>query len=253
MAVQVGRPGAETERRMFVTALLDALRRPADPEVKAFLISEVQLAGRAEAAEPLAAFLGDERLVGPAARALVAIRAPGTAKRLEKALDAARGPSRPILIKALGDLGSRDAVGKLLKYAASDDPPTRRAALFALAESGDPAAEPALDRARIAAPPNERAEAPALYLRYARRLIAVGRVDAGLRICRSLLASQVGPEKAPWPGKPWPRSSKIGARPPCPTFWPPWIPATRSFAAKRFFSQLASPVRRRRAAGWKKP
>ena len=193
MAVHVGRPGAETERRMFVTALLDALRRPADPEVKAFLISQVQLTGRAEAAEPLAAFLGDERLVGPAARALVAIRAPGTAKRLEKALDAARGPSRAILIKALGDLGSRDAVGKLLKYAASDDPPTRRAALFALAESGDPAAEPALDRARIAAPPNERAEAPALYLRYARRLIETGRTDAGLRICRSLLATHVGP------------------------------------------------------------
>lgn len=193
LAVHVGRPGAEPERRMFVAALLDALGRPADPGAKAFLISQIQLAGRAEAAGPLSRFLADERLAGPAARALVAIRAPGTAKRLGKALAASRGPSRAILIKALGDLGSREAVDKLLKYAASDDPPTRRAALFALAESGNPAAESALDRARIAAPPDERAEAPALYLRYARRLIAAGRTGAGLRICRSLLASHVGP------------------------------------------------------------
>ncbi len=193
LAVHVGRPGAESERRMFVAAVLDALRRPADPGAKAFLISQVQLAGRAEAAAPLARLLADERLVEPAARAIVALRAPGAAKLLAKALDAARGPARPILIKALGETGSRTAIGKLLKCAAGDEPAERRAALFALAESGDPAAEPALDRARVAAPPDERAQAPALYLRYARRTIASGRTGAGLRICRSLLASYVAP------------------------------------------------------------
>jgi HEAT repeat protein len=193
LAVHVGRPGAEFERRMFVAAVLGSLRRPADPEAKAFLISQVQLAGRAEAAEPLAKFLSDERLVEPAARALVALRSPDAAQHLAKALDAARGPARAILIKALGETGSRVAIGRLLKYAESDDPAARRAALFALAESGDPAAEAALDRARIAAPPYERAQAPALYLRFARRLISTGRIEAGLRICRSLLASHVAP------------------------------------------------------------
>lgn len=193
LAVHVGRPGAESERRMFVAAVLAALRRPGDPGVKAFLISQVQLAGRAEAAGPLAGFLADERLVEPAARALVALRAPGAAKLLAKALESARGPARPILIKALGETGSRTAIARLLGYAAGDDPASRRAALFALAESGDPAAEPALARARVAAPPDERAQAPALYLRYARRTIAAGRKDAGLRICRSILASYVAP------------------------------------------------------------
>jgi len=187
LAAYVMRAGAEKERLLYVRALLEALGRAPGKDVKAFLISQLQLTGGKECVRPLAGYLADVKLAEPAAQALLAIRLPETASAFLKALDSAPAAAKVTIIKALGELRSRDAVKKILPYAGSADDNVRRTALFALANIGDPRAGQVLDKARIAASPYERSQAPALYLLYARRLVESGHAMDGLAICRSLL------------------------------------------------------------------
>ncbi len=213
LAVRAGRPGAEKERRAFAGALVSALAKPAAPEVKAFVISQAQLAGRDECVGALAGFLSDPALVEPAARALAAIRTRAAGKALLGALRAPATPARTpaaeaapsapstavpsrspkvIVIQALGEMRFRPAVENLLVLADGTDEALRGAALAALAEIGDPAARGALRRVRVASSDRERAEAPVLYLRFARRLFESGRASDGLSVCRELMASYTG-------------------------------------------------------------
>src|SRR5690606_35921805 len=89
LAVRVTRAGAEPERLVFVRALLESLAASRDRDVAAFLISQVQLAGRSEAVAPLAVYLKDEALAGPAVAALQAIGGREAAAALLTALDPA--------------------------------------------------------------------------------------------------------------------------------------------------------------------
>jgi HEAT repeat protein len=187
LAVYVTRAGAEKERLLFVGALLRATELVASKDVKAFLISQVQWAGGKESVKPLAKYLTDEALAEPAAQALLAGQRPEAAAAFMKALDSAPPAAKVTIIKALGEMRSRDAVKKLLPFAENPDEKLRQTALFALANIGDPGAGRVLDRARIAAPLYERSQAPSLYLLYARRLIESGKTAEGLSICRSLL------------------------------------------------------------------
>ncbi len=166
-------------------------------QVAAFFITQVQLAGKAEAVKPLARYLvGRGRWPDrprPPSRRSAAPRPPG---RSSKALDAAPPPARLSIVDALGALRSREAVKKLLVLAESADEGLRRAARFALANIGDPAAGAVLSKVRVTLVPAERAEAPALYLLYARRLAESGKTAEGLAAARSILASHGGPEES---------------------------------------------------------
>jgi HEAT repeat protein len=193
LAVYVTRPGAERERLEYVKSLLAAVEMSKDDWVRAFLLSQVEIAGRGEAVKPLAKYLRHPTLSGPAVRVLQSIGAPGTASILLKALGHAPDGAKSALIKALGELRSREAVKKIIPYAASPDENLRRIARFALASIGDARAAGALDKSRIAASATERREAPSLYLLFAKRLIESGDVGLGLGICRDLLAHYSGP------------------------------------------------------------
>jgi len=196
LAVYATRPNAEPERVLFARALLASLAGKPDKQVAAFLLSQLQVAGKAESVRPLAGYLLDETLAGPAAAALIAIGGPEANRVFLKALDTAPGKARLTVAKALGEGRSREAVKKLLALAESADEGLRRTALFALANIGDPAAGPALSKVRVAASFRERADAPSLYLLYARRLAESGRTAAGLEAARAVLAYYGRPEES---------------------------------------------------------
>ena len=103
LAVYVTRPGAEKERQTFVRALLSALKGSSSDEVRAFLISQLELTGRGEAVKPLARFLRNERLAEPAARALRTIGTPAASRSLLKSLDSAPPAAKMPIIKVLGE------------------------------------------------------------------------------------------------------------------------------------------------------
>ncbi|HOW86067.1 MAG TPA: DUF1080 domain-containing protein [Candidatus Aminicenantes bacterium] len=194
LAVYVTRPGAEPERLLFVRSLLAAAAGCSDRDAAAFFISQVQLAGRAEAVRPLGRYLADEALAGPAAAALRTIGGPDATRTLLAAIDKAPRSSRPAVIEALGAMRSREAVKKLLPLAGSGDEALRRAARSALADIGDPAAGPALAGVPVVASWLERTEAPGLYLRFTRRLAESGRTSEALDAARAVLAAYGRPE-----------------------------------------------------------
>ena len=196
LAVYATRPGADAERALVVRALWTALAGNPDKQVAAFLLTQVQLAGRAESVKPLASYLADETLAGPASAALQTIGGPEAARALLKALETAPRTVLVTLVDALGAMRNREAVKKLLALTESGDEALRRAARSALAGIGDPAAGPVLSTVRVTSSQAERAEAPALYLRFARRLREAGRTAESLSAARSMLASYGRPEES---------------------------------------------------------
>jgi HEAT repeat protein len=189
LAVHVTRAGAEAERQMFVKTLLAAAAASPDKNVAAFFLTQVQLAGREEAVKPLARYLTDKDLAGPAATALQAIGGRTSARVLLKALDAAPLSAKLSIVDAIGALCGREAVRKLIVLSGSPDEGLRRAARAALAEIGDPSAAAVLANIPVTASPRERSAAPGLYLLFARRLAAAGKTDEALAAARAVLGS----------------------------------------------------------------
>jgi HEAT repeat protein len=189
----VMRPGGEKDRLAYTRAVIKSLKGRLDPEVKTFLIGRLEQAGGPECLDPLSRFLTERELAGPALRALLAIRAPETAKVLSRALGRTEVPNPLPLLNALGELRSREAVSRIVSFASSPDADIREAALSALAAIGDPRTEFLLSRVDVASSPRERAAAASRYLLFAQRLLENGQKADSLRICRSLLAKNTGP------------------------------------------------------------
>lgn len=187
LAVYVTRRGAEAERKMVAGALIEALQAATDKDVKAFLVRQLQIAGREDAVAPLAALLADETLCEPAAQALLAIRTSEVPAVFAAALKTAQGKNQITIIKALGELRCTPAVGDLLPLAASSDPAVRQTTLFALADIGAPEAAAVLQESVRSASGFDRARAASDYFLYARRRAEAGDSAACEHICRELL------------------------------------------------------------------
>ncbi len=187
LAHYVARPGAENERKMVAEALLQALQAAGDKEVKAFLIRQLQIAGREEAVAPLGALLADETLYEPAAQALLAIRTPDVTAAFAAALKTAQGKNQMTIVKALGELRCAAAVPDILPLAQRPDAAVREAACFALADIAAPEAASVLVEAMHTAAGNAHFRAASNYLLYARRRADAGGVAVCETICRELL------------------------------------------------------------------
>jgi len=190
------RPGGESDRSLYVRGVIKALNSAPDFEVKTFLIGRLQQAGGPECLDPLSRLLSDRKLAEPAVQALLAIRTPGTDRALLKALGQPKGPDKVTVLKALGELRSREATGRVVPYASSQDLKIREAALFALANIGDPRTEFLLSRIDIASSPWEKVSAASRYLLFAQRLLENGQKDDALRVSRSLLEKCTGSEES---------------------------------------------------------
>lgn len=189
----VHRPGAETERKMYTGAIIEALDSATDNEVKAFLIRQLQLAGKEEAVAPLSKYLADERLCEPATQALLVIRTKSAESELIKALPSANEKNRVTIIKALGDLKSKAAAYEILKYSASGDENTRLTALYAIANIGPFTTDAVLAEAAQTTSAYEKAKATSFQLLYAQRLAEAGKNRECAEICRNLIKTRTSP------------------------------------------------------------
>jgi hypothetical protein len=194
MTHYAARHGAESERSGYAQALIEALEMVSDPHNKAFLISQLQLVGKSESVKPLAGYLQDDFLCEYAAGALLTIGADSVEPVFLRAFAGANPTTRPVLIKGLGQLQSSAAERKIRVHAESDDPATRQAALYALANIGDPASAAVLENACKTGNAYEQAQNASLYLRYAQRLAENGHLELCEGICSELI---VNPETAP--------------------------------------------------------
>ena len=196
LALYAKRPGAEPERKTVEAAVREAMSDAADAEVKAFLISQLQLVGQDDSVAALGKLLGDERLCEPAAQALQAIGTSKAAEQLRQALPAGKGRNLVTIVRALGALRDKPSAKTILPHAAAEDRDLRCTARWALANIGDGSATDALAKAADSDGVYERAEGTRSLLLLARRLAEGGDKDAGAKIARDLLKTRTGPESA---------------------------------------------------------
>ena len=197
LTIYANRPGApEKERLVCARAFLEALDRQADPELKAFLIEQVRVAGRAEAVKPLAKYLTDKRLAGPAARALGTLHTPEAEAALLLSLRSPAAGDPTAVIDALSAFRNRKVAIGLTPFAASPDPALMTAALRALADIGDPGSEALLAEMPVASTVEERAEAASRYLLFARRLAESGHKADAVRIANAFLEKATSPAES---------------------------------------------------------
>ncbi len=200
VTMRVNRKGQEVAGALYSQALLRALQDAPHMEVKAFLIRQIQLTAGDEVVRPLSRYLSDPRLCDPATQALTAIGTAEAEAALREALTSAAGHQRVILIRALGELRSAEAVLQILTHAHAEDPDLRQVSLFALANIGDPAAEDVLIRYPVLSSSFERGQAPALLLRFAGRLGDAGYKRKTARICHLLIENYTAPQESQVPG-----------------------------------------------------
>lgn len=183
LAKYVSRPGAEPERRDYETGLLEGLQADHAPAVKIFLMEQLELTGSDQAVPVLQSFIGDEAFHESAVHALRSINTNQAKETLVQALQEVEGPQRAVVIKALGDMES-DVAEEIIPYV--NDEQTRKAALYALAQSGDPAAENLL----ASAVEEQHPQAETYYLRYAERLAEEGHSWESASISREMLGGE---------------------------------------------------------------
>ena len=193
LAMHVVTGKAEAQRATLETGLLAALQEQPDPELKAFLIRQLQLAGREAAVPALAGYLSDERLCEPAVQALLAIKSPAAVAALRTAFGSAQAKRRLTIVCALGQLRDRESVPALLGLASSTDRDLRHAAWYSLANIGSAEAVSVLTAAASHENAYERSVGTRHLLLLAERLGAAGERAVAVPICRRLLDTRPTP------------------------------------------------------------
>lgn len=178
----------ENLRAMAANAYVKALDEVADPDNKAFLITQLQMVGKEEAVAALAKNLTNDRLCDPAARALIKINTASAKTALLNALSGTPGTCQLSLVEALGDARYTAAVPAINKLAGTSEPNLKKVALFALANIGDPASEAILAaEAEKAGYTYQNANATAAYLLWAEKMLAAGNQDQVEKMAQTLL------------------------------------------------------------------
>ncbi|GAB3173648.1 family 16 glycoside hydrolase [Telluribacter humicola] len=189
----VTQPGKEALRKMAAEAYGEALGKLTDSQNKVFLIYQLQTVGKNESVPVLQSYLKDEKLSGPAARALVKIGTPEAGQALLSALNGTSGTTQLSLVEALGDSRFTQAAPAIEKLVDAQDNNLRKVALYSLASIGAPSSEKILAQAADKATfiYNE-ANATAAYLYYLSRLAEGGNRPVAEKAAADLLKKSAG-------------------------------------------------------------
>ncbi len=186
VALHVGRPGYQGQRRMFAETLASKLGGDEpSKDIQGFLIRELQVAGSERVAAGLGKLLDDDELCEYAAQALIAI-GEGAAARFREALPGAKGKNRITIVQALGVVRDPESVTALGGAAREKDQDVRLAAAWALANIGDHRGADAVIRAVTNAGGWERIQMIKACLLLAENLLADGSKAAAVRIYETL-------------------------------------------------------------------
>jgi len=182
-----GQTGNEELRKLVTGVFCEVLRSEATIAAKRHLLSELRTLGRTESVAAVATLLPVAEFCEPAAQTLVSIGTEDAADALRKALPKQKGAGRVTVICALGRLRDSKAVPLVLKDLQSDHPAVRHGAVFALSESGNPAAIPALRKAASSGDARERRHTVHCMLQYAGRLAESGYAKEAMDVSRWLM------------------------------------------------------------------
>ncbi len=182
--------GDAVQREEISRTLLKALGRDDRPEVKRFLLSQVQLLAPMNLAGEIGSFLDDPELTDSCARILAGMGGEKAADILLSALPGASEKKKVILINALSWIHYKKALPVILSLTESGPYEVRQAALDALAESGDKRAVKRLQIEADTISTSSRTEAELRLLRLARRLHENGETRESLTLCNHVMTEE---------------------------------------------------------------
>jgi HEAT repeat protein len=186
----------EDPRKRIAQSLAGVLSDDRPAAVREAVIRALQVCGGSEVVEAIGQFLADEAIAETAALALVAIGGGSASEQFRRALEKADGKVRLSLVQNLGVLRDKDAVELLSKAAGDDDADVRMAAVWALANIGDPAGIGACLAGAEKANGYERIQAGKSRLLFSERLRAAGRTDDARQVLGHLQKTSTGDNEA---------------------------------------------------------
>lgn len=180
--------GKEDLRQMSARAYCQALEKLTDKENKEFIIRQLQRIGKDEAVPCLQAYLQDERLCDPTARALIKVNSPAANTALLNALQSAQGSCRLSLVEALGDSRHKEAIAAITPLVSNEDQKLKKLVLYALANIADPSSETVLTKAAQESKfVYDNTNTMAAYLLYIQRLAETGNQLQAEKLAQMLL------------------------------------------------------------------
>jgi HEAT repeat protein len=182
--------GRFEEKAITEAALLKALTKASDKEVKAFFIHQLKLVAEDKSVEAVSDYIQDERLGAPAIQLLLTVGSPAAEKQLITALSRSQGENKVAIVKGLGDLKSKTAHAAITNLLGSGDSNLQRVTLYAMANIADPAAYgPLTSVAKAVGYKYEGTNAVGALTLYADRLGETGQDDLVKKVCKTLIKS----------------------------------------------------------------
>ncbi|MEA4981472.1 MAG: family 16 glycoside hydrolase [Paludibacter sp.] len=179
----------EPERMVAAKAYVKALSATDIPEVKAFIIAQLEKIGKEESIDVLLPFLQDKYLASPAAQALVAIKLSKADDVLLSVLQKGKPEFQMIMANAVGQTGNQQAepfLLSMLKNKPSAEMET--VLLFALSSCGTRSSlRPLEEKAKQAGYLYEKTGAVAAYTRLIEKLAAKGDAPEAIKAAEELL------------------------------------------------------------------
>jgi hypothetical protein len=183
----VSAQGQDSLRLITANAYVKALDMVDDVEVKAFIIRQLEIAGKDEAVAKLATYLNNESLSGSAARALASIRTSAAGKALLDALNAASDKSKKDIVLAIAQMQASGGESQLKALLAGNNPDFRKDVLYALSRTGTIASLPELAlAAEQAGYTIEKDGANEAYIALIKRVLSQGNTKEAEKAAKSL-------------------------------------------------------------------
>ncbi len=188
--------GKEKEKYFVEEQLLKTLGNQTDKDVKTFLLNQLNLVGGDKTIAAVKTYLSDDYLVEPATQTLLSVGGKPAAHAIVEAFSNVSEKSKPTLIKALGELQCIGAVQQITPFVNDNNPATRKVALQALANIGDPGSYKTLSaaakNANYAYEPTNAAEA---FLNYADVLGAKNEIELCKKACNEIIKANQADDK----------------------------------------------------------
>ena len=185
----ISKPGNENHRQLWEKICLDFIGSRTDTGVRDFFIKQLQLMGGKGSINALKDLLTNKGLCDPAVAALQSIGGTEAEEVLVKALKSSDLQCTVSVLNALAFMKSSAAVDDYIRFVSDDNPDIRSSALFALSQSGTPAAYPVLLKAAAAAGYRwEQTGAVPALLNYARNVALAGDIRTMDKISKLVMS-----------------------------------------------------------------
>jgi HEAT repeat protein len=188
--------GKEKEKDFVEDQLLKALKSQQNKDVKTFLLNELNMVAGDKAITEVKIYLTDDFLAEPATQTILSVGGKTAAGALLDVLPKANDKTQSTLVKALGELQCVGAVQQITAFVNDKNPETKKVALEALANIGDPGSFKVLLSAskneNFAYDPSNAAE---VFLHYADRLGEKNETELCKKACNEIFKSNQADDK----------------------------------------------------------